>query len=305
MRYNTLILQYKDIIWKRGITVISSSITWARVIEEVKDIPEYFMKSVQNRIGHQADFPYMVYVPENTWRGRTAPDQLLFIHEEKIYILEATGDEAVILCYPFKDITCMQHGKILLYSWITIEAQTQNIVQSTMIEYNTVVQEYFLHIINTCRQTIIKNDLKKQIKNSGESVYSISELICRWENYISSSILPGQEVDSAIFQPTIYKKTWLSARQIIVPSHLCILTQEELIIYGEEFEQEDTSRFGGIWMYIPLHKISTIRRIANNTLDQISIAVTLQDAKKIILIYALQKEKEVELFISRVNGYII
>ena len=90
-----------------------------------------------------------------------------------------------------------------------------------------------------------------------------------WRAFIAPSttqwpVLPGESVASIILQPEIrtkvfavLDKTWL---RTVFPAYLMVLTDSEWIIISEEntgFWNQET-RYGGIWSYIPLNKITSV-----------------------------------------------
>ncbi len=82
----------------------------------------------------------------------------------------------------------------------------------------------------------------------------------KFMNYAKRSLLGGEKVVHAILQPEIRKslltilgKTYY---RTLDPTHMSILTDRELIMIREETRKSGDDRYGGIWQYIPLHKIA-------------------------------------------------
>jgi hypothetical protein len=86
----------------------------------------------------------------------------------------------------------------------------------------------------------------------------------KFMNYARKSILPDEIVHASIMQQEILKpliKGWgIELTQTIVPKHICILTNKELILIRETIKPwwHVGSNYGGIWQYIPLSRISSL-----------------------------------------------
>ncbi len=278
----------------------SASMEWARLIEEIKDIPEIFKHCLSQILGEAAALPYLIYAPQDTWRKRVIYDKLLFIHNKQAYILENVDGRIVTVCHPFEHIINIEHGKILLYSWIRIESVIDNNIISSIVEYNTVLEPLFKEILGTIRDAIANT--KVNFIDTHDSFYSIKDLTCRLENYTSTSLLPNQKVMGAMFQPALYKSSWFISKQILIPNQLIILTHEEFIIYKEEFEKADIRKFGGVWLYLPVNKIREIECTPDTSANLVDLSIRLNGSKRITLTYPLKRSDDVRALISHMHA---
>ncbi|MBB6216199.1 hypothetical protein HNQ80_002298 [Anaerosolibacter carboniphilus] len=282
----------------------SASLQWARLINDKKDIPEIFTSCLSQILGDAITLPYLIYAPQDTWRGQTIHDKLLFTHNNNAYILENSNGSIMVFCHAFEDIITIEHGKILLYSWIRIESMIDDKVIHSIFQYNTVVESFFKEIMQTIRNSIVSKKIKANPNDKHGNFFSIEDLTCRLENYTKSCLLPYQKVASAVFQPAIFKRSWLISKDLLIPNQLLILTSEELIIYKEEFEKADISKFGGIWSYIPLNKIRSLERIVDTSASLIVLSIQFYGSKKINLSYPLTRSDDVSSLISQINAHI-
>lgn len=82
----------------------------------------------------------------------------------------------------------------------------------------------------------------------------------------------GEKVIHAILQPEIRKSVWTilgkTFYRTVSPTHMIILTDQEVIMIRENEGQGRNDKYGGVWNYIQLHKIVTITltQIAGNLL---------------------------------------
>jgi hypothetical protein len=78
-------------------------------------------------------------------------------------------------------------------------------------------------------------------------------------NYAKRSLLGGEKVIHTIFQPEIRASVWTGLGRTfyrtISPTHMSILTDQELIMIRENERRGGDDKYGGIWDYIPLNKI--------------------------------------------------
>ncbi|MDF2547463.1 MAG: hypothetical protein K0R93_2361 [Anaerosolibacter sp.] len=280
----------------------SASMKWARLLNNHKDIPQIFQKSLSQILDETNTLPSIIYAPQDMWRKRNINDKLLFIYKNLVYSLESVENSILIACHPFENIIRIEHGKILLYSWIRIVSVIDNNIVSSIIEYNTVVESFFKEIMKTIRDSIINTRIKTISSDNRNSFYSTEDLTCRLQNYTDNCLLPSQKVISAVFQPAIFENSWFITKNLLMPNQLAILTDEEFIIYKEEYENADISKFGGVWTYIPLNQIRDLERIPDTSSNLIQLCIRLNGSQKVILLYPLKRGDDVSKLISYINA---
>ncbi|MTI58340.1 hypothetical protein [Geosporobacter ferrireducens] len=235
----------------------SDMFKWARRIEGFEDIPNHFKEYFQVFVKDDG-LPYTILAPEHRWGRRKANEKMICIHEKYISYLERNNHKIVHKVYPLEDIIQIEHGKILLYSWIKISACIDNALDCFIVEYNTVTEFLFAEVITIIRTSIgTLNELL--YKKEKSDIDKIELLEYKFKNYARYCLLPESEVIGLVFQQKIKKRCLGFLHKNISPTHLVMLTNKELIIIKEDDKMtKSTSAYCQIYNYIPLNKIKML-----------------------------------------------
>lgn len=271
----------------------STTASWARRVNSYAEIPQFFKEC----IGEIEPFPYMIYSPADTWGNRKTNGKLTCMYQDKIVILEAMKDKVTEVCYLFKDINCIEQGTMLLYSWIGIHGMIEGKLSTSIIEYNAVVITLFNPIVKTIRQAYLR-------LNTGDSYPDLSKLEFlnkvnyKFFNYSQESILPGEKIIAAVYQPDIYEKILMIFNRTVTLAHLTILTDQEIIIIKDEelvkVKRDYDVKHGGIRAYIPLAKIMN-RTIHSNEEQRLLTFVIVLEEERISLLFSHLRQQELEI----------
>jgi hypothetical protein len=251
--------------------------SWARQVKNSQEIPESFGAFFESL---KADsFPYTVFAPpEKLYRQKSTP-KLLVILPDRIYIAEKYKKQITTTCFLFQDIHYIEVGTVLLHSWLAINGNAEGKPVMITVEYNTVVEILFKPIIEKIRFAIHQLDqsdfAKTQFIKEKSKFDVLLKLNFKYMNYGKRSLLPGEQIQQFILQPDIRVKFLKYFQRTLSFTHLTILTDHELIIIRDEdsFVMPQRVRYGGIWRYIPLHKVLkvTIENDVENDLLKLKI----------------------------------
>jgi hypothetical protein len=179
--------------------------------------------------------------------------------------VERGRDRLAHTAYRLDDISYIEVGSILLRGWLTVRGLAgEGFPFSSTLHYNTVTERLFAPILREFRNA--------GCPPSGASLDAerakFDELVLsnyKFMNYSRSTILPGEEMIGYVLQPEI-RETLLTMfgralSRCLAPTHTAILTDRELILISEEtgslWQSFGTTRYGGIWHYVPLPRIVT------------------------------------------------
>lgn len=269
---------------------------WARIIKEYDDIPEYFKEKYIEETGQRDILPYMIYSPLDRWGSRYTNERLTCLLEDKITVIEKIENGVTAVSYMPQNINYLRRRSILLHSWLSIAGVAGNKTAITTIEYNTVVKELFIPIINFLRPL---PDLKGKPDGSStglESFDCFKELEYRFRQYARECIAPGEEVLAMCFQPVIYEKRRRFIKKMLSNSHLSILTGREWIFINEgELISAKSQKYEDIYTFIPLDKI---RDVAVDKLDDtINAKLAFKDSGELTMMLDISKKAELDSFI--------
>lgn len=238
--------------------------TWARVIESVEAIPEPF----QNACGVLRDagypFPYTVFAPAITGLRRKTTEKLLGLVDDTIFIWERLGNRIVTTAYSIANVSDMELGQVLLYSWLTVSgAPSEGSSVSTKIEFNSVSFPYIEPFVKKLRPAAV--EISEDAWQAERAKFDFLESASfKFMNYANGSLVRGETVLHTIWQPRIRRVILAmlghSFNQILLQEHLTILTDKEVIFIGDDEGSKDPrdNRYGGVWQFVPLRHIVAV-----------------------------------------------
>ena len=135
------------------------------------------------------------------------------------------------------------------------------------------------------------------------TAWSIERPVCwssssfKFMNFARHSLLAGEQVLHAILQPEIRARrfTFLGKTfyRRISPTHVCILTDRELILIREEALKSLNDKYGGIWEYIPLDKLGSLSMSTRND-SLLALSIELVTGYGFECLFEATRQNEVE-----------
>lgn len=268
---------------------------WPRIIDIYLEIPEVFRGFVQP----SHPFSYMIYIPEDKWGQKATNSKLILLDLNQLVILENDKGKVKKVMYLLQHINYLERGTILLYSWMSVNGIVDGKCITTTILYNSVANDIFKPVIEMLRSMQGNNKMVKNDVPSNDLSYLGSHHY-KFMNYAYHALLPGQNVIGHIFQDEVYRKHLFLFFKILTPSHLCMLTNNELIIIRDESVDElvmqKPTRYGGIWNYIPLSKIkNTVTDINQDNMLSWQLVLEESECKLAFTIDSLEELRCFEL----------
>ena len=275
----------------------STTASWARPIQSFEEIPHVFKECIPP----SELLPYIIYSPADNWGKRLINAKLTCMYQDKVVVLEVIKNKVNTVCYWFKDIHYIEQGTMLLYSWIGIHGFVDGALSISIIEYNSVVTPYFHPIVKAIRQI---HPISKTISDNRDlsKLEFLERCNYKFYNYSQESILSGEKIIETVYQPEVYEKFIMLFTRIVTLAHLTILTDKELIIIKEEVlvevKKKSNAKNGGVWAYIPLHKILDITISSNEKRKDLITFVISVKQDKISLRFSSLKRFNLEALIA-------
>jgi hypothetical protein len=275
--------------------------TWAKIIESYQEIPDHFKDTFQTLPVNGGGFPYTV-LTSSTTQGFFYKEKpkLVCSFDHKLYIIEESKGGVSCACFPVKDINYVEMGSILLRSWIRISGITSNGLKSSMFTFNTVTSKYFKPIIEALR-TNTNNSADTDLETERNKFNYLNKLNYKFMNFARLSIMPGEEVLCTVLQPEVQVELFnilkKSLFRTISPAHITILTDSELIIIKDQRQRFTQNKYGGIWNYIPLEKITSLS-LAEQTDNTFTLSIGLPENDTIRSIFAAANKPDIDKLIN-------
>ena len=282
-------------------------LSWARAVRSYDEIPEIY-KSFFDALpsGKLNPFPYTVITPKFKGFIKPESEKLICIPGERIYVLERSKNKLVSTCYPLNDVCYVEIGTILLYSWITIAGtDIHGVLTSSTLKFNLVTDYLITPIVESIRcVTAIVTDANPCTETAQFDTLISSNF--KFMNYAKRSIRPGEKVIQAILQPEIRSEVLklfnVPFSRLVSTAHLTILTDTELIIIRDDEKQGwlKGARYGGVWRYIPLDKV-TASSITAKENDLLVLSILLTENQHVDSLFQASKKAELDLLLEQLK----
>jgi hypothetical protein len=280
-------------------------LSWARRVSSYGELPDVYHVRLKASLGNRP-LPHAVLTPTYPGFIRRENEKLVFSLDQHLHVWERTKSGLTCACYALEDIHSVESGSILLYAWIGIHgvASHGGLVKS-ILRFNSITAYLFAPFVDEIRGAsgdLAGVDREPEI----QKLDRLSQPSFKFRNYARRSLLPGEQVIDALWQPEIRHKllTLLgqSFYRTIATTHLLVLTDRELIVLREDEESQrwrDESRYGGVWMYIPLDKIASIT-LTKTDMNLLTLSVHLPQNDCIESLFVDAQQPAVDRFLSRI-----
>ncbi len=244
--------------------------SWARVADSLTSIPVYYQDQVNVIAAAHGCFPYTIVTP--TYEGflSVEREQVICAFPDKLYVLSNHSDHIDMQSVAYSKIAYMQHASVLLKSWLKLMfVEPVSSPGQVVFRYNSASECCFRPLLKLMRPNCYGQH-SPDVHIETQSLQYIGQLDYKMYNYAVSSLLPGQQVRSSLYQSAVQQELIRLPRvflnRTISPAHLAILTDDELVLVsdGEHAKWHSHRRYGGIWTIIPLSKIDNIAVVGDS-----------------------------------------
>jgi hypothetical protein len=273
--------------------------SWARKFDAYEDVPERYEPFFRPLRAEGLPLPYTLQTPSYQGFLHTTTEKILCVREHALYVLEQQADSYLETCFPVRDVYWMEFGSILLSSWFRIRGRSdRGQTAVSMMKFNSITDHLFAPVLSKIRTEGFRKVLALQEKNE-EVPEALSRLTYKFGNYLKRSLLQGDRIHRAVFQPEIrpvrFTLLGRAFHRTLSGTHLCLLTERELIVIREEASRNDKSRYGGVWIYLPLERILDMQ-IQKNGNNLIVLTIVLPENMYWDLLFQPCVESELEEF---------
>ena len=285
-----------------------SRLSWARVAEFYDEVPAAYRDWLTPLLRGREAFPYVVLTPTYEGYFRRETEKLVCMLDGTLHIVERARDRVIPTSYRLGDISAIEVGSILLRGWLTVRGlEVSGLASSTTIRYNTVTDRLFTPFLSEFR-TGARPPSGTKLQAERAKFEELLERNYKFMNYSRGSILPGEEVVCYVLQPEIRQHLvrlfGRSLSRCISPTHIVILTDRELIVISEEsgslWQSFGAIKYGGIWQYVPLERISAASIVTRND-GLLTLFLELPRGERLEMLFSTSSRSELESLVARLR----
>jgi len=225
------------------------------------------------------------------WSEQT--EKLIALYDDKLMIHEK--DHPSPREIGFNKILYIDLEECLLYAGLNIVYEKGLF----KIEYHTQEDYYFLPVINSIRLRFsgTKNivlPLKDYSKRQEADWYS--NINYKFISVANKSMMLGQRLVDYLMQPTYVRRRNMLLNIIFIKitynSHLCMLTDNELILIRKEKTVRDKAyiQYAGTTLFIPYYNITRIKITEDKSSSTLQLMLFLKYKVTMLISYARENE---------------
>ena len=292
-------------VWRQYLPTNAAEQTkasWARPIESPAALPAAYRGFLEPLLAGGGAFPYTVLTPSYQGFLHRATEKLVCDLDDEICILERHGGTCEAHHYPLEGISYVEVRTFLLDSSIKISGVTgHGLAASTSFKFNAVTDYLFTPILHRIRLAS-HGPSDADLGSESEKFDDWVSLNYKFMNFAKRSLLAGDRVIQAILQPEIRTRALTllgkTLYRLVSPTHMCILTDRELITVREEDRRSADDKYGGIWNYIPLGKIVDLS-LSQRDGHLFELSIQLPDGAPLGYLYQASAERELNELLDR------
>ena len=281
-------------------------LSWAKPIRSYAEVPDVYKEFFDSFLAEEQAFPYTVLTPSYERFIHKTTEKLICDFGREIKILEKNGNTFETQCYPLGGISYVELRTALLAASFKLCGMTsQGNHNSSTLLFNSVTEYLFTPILKRVR--FIPVDIKNVDHNAELAKFDrLVDVNFKFMNLAKHSLLEGEKVILFVIQPEIQASilTFLGKTyfRTISPSHICVLTNQELIVIQEDIARRKEDRYGGIWDYIPLDKIISLF-LSEKSGDLLGLTIRLPEDTSFELLFQTSAKEELNQLLGRFKEF--
>ena len=219
---------------------------FSRVVDHLADLPHEIRAAFESDRSVEpirqiiSIPPQRYHVPGESawWRAltfghRTTPHRTLLFQADQITLIEGLFEPKLqVIVIPAQALVAFKVITVLLYSYIELAWIAANQIETTRIEFNSVGLELIKREIDQIRSHVTLPDESSEpfpYPPMSGNVVPLSHLPLKFRNFARASLLPGEQLRAAVYEPMI-RRAGIRLNPYISPNRAIVLTDQNVII---------------------------------------------------------------------------
>lgn len=302
-------LQTRRLPWVPALSAAEQTrLTWAKAIESQTEVPTIYRFFFESPSASGQPFPYTVLTPPRDGFFHKTTEKLVVYSVQEINVLENLEGRYKLHCYPIEKISYVEVGTILLDAYIKISGATRDgSPDSVTIQFNSVTDYLFTPILKGIRLAATGHRETSNGNEKGKFDH-LSRLNYKFMNYAKRSLLAGEKIVQFMLQSEIQmpiiKLFGRTYHRALSPTHMSILTDRELIMIREEEPKNRViGKYGGIWNYIPLNKITALNLTSRDN-GLLMLSICLPEDTQLGFLFQASMKPEIDQLLNHFDEIV-
>ena len=284
-------------------------LSWARTVKDFSALPPIYHDYMMALLGGRS-LPYAVLTPTFAGYRRQEKEKLVFSLDDRLYIVERDGSQLRPTIFALANLNYVEIGSILLKAWIRLSGLASGgALTSLTLKFNTVTEQLFAPFLRQIRAGTAQSE-EVDLQAELQKFDYLTTLNFKFRNFARRSVQPGERVVESLLQPemrqplvTLFGR---SLSRLVATARLCILADAELIIIRDDEDSpawKQGIRHGGVWMYLPLDKITSVS-LASKNASVLTLTIELPHGDRVESLFAVAQWREVDRFLNQLVEWV-
>jgi len=252
----------------------------AAVLNHISELSAELQSPAVTALAGHENIEHIIAFPPQIQRGwHYVPKQaLLFTATGVTHLLASIwpGEEPQITCLKGCGLMYMKVTLLLLYGFLEIVAQGQDVPAQLSLEFHTVAWHY----LSPPLRQFLRGTKAAPGSSTDQTSYSaaaqtgMKNLPIKFSNGVKIyGLLPGEELEELVFQAGTWKRWLYFFRRPISADTLLLLTTNFVVVIREELDV----RQGWVLSYIPRNGISEMQNQPRGLGNELSVQLKRED----------------------------
>ncbi|ACL77512.1 hypothetical protein [Ruminiclostridium cellulolyticum] len=254
---------------------------------------EYFNSLMQTELSPV----HILLCSSLTHQKNNAYEKILLIYEDRIVVLKKVNQSITKYTIRYSDINYIVLEGLPRPVGLNIHYNEEDREE---VFFDPFAEEIMDRLVKELRKLIIQENSFKEVFDLCEQ--NIDESWYMGKVLTAEALFKNQTSVCELYQKRVYDRYWSIFRKIITQTHYSIVSNNEIIVFKENYEPMDDKDICGDLIFVPLNSIKRV------SLESIEKGMVLKymffNAKTFELFYQSEKTDELLKAMSFINGVI-
>lgn len=278
----------------------------AKVLDTLERIPEVYREFFEPYHSAGETLPYAVLTPAYKAPGETITAKLVCVIDHTFYVLEEKDNSLTKVSYPIDEINYVEVIHRPADMIVKINGFTNlGLLTTSVFGCDKTTDNILAPLFRPIRLRIDSLNEKAPSRRM-ERLDRWKELNAQVIDMARHCLMTGETVIESVLQPEI-RPSIFSLDKVLrgdrSPTHICILTDKELVMIREDPSLGKKDQYGGVCNFIPLNKIHSLVTSQKGD-DLLVVSTSIAGGNTFESLFDLSIQNDVNRFLDRTREFI-